>query len=584
MQLSFPGGQSMFRRWMIACLLPAVFCPAALAQTYTVTVNVVAANEVPVPKAEVSPFWRIENGVMTPSRNFPLPLVYGDWPLITDAQGKAVLRLKRWNNSPALVLSADRKLGGLVKAPSEADAGKVVTVRLGPVSRVKGTFTCSDLGQAPKWARTTITADGFGQYFSEQITETAEFDCVLPAGKYTLRANGGQDVERMQQTMTLSADKPEVDLGAMNVKASQIGKMKGQVLPDWSIVAARGVKADVKLADYRGKWVFIEFWHTGCGPCCAVSLPKLMALYEDYKDHRDKFEVFAIHSEESIRSLADLDKELPFIKEHHWYGKDLPFPVLLDRNEETEKKYGIREHPTSLLIDPDGKLVGAVTEEALEAKLPPLPAAKRWARRRDLGTQFWTFEPANYTLKKLGNTISAQTRCPVELDPDAVKAAGLTPDTPLPGLLIGWSVSLRSIDELLLAPHGLGVVPSADNKALRISKRAADNSEPSLRQTRRQKELNAWLDNKEVARAVKTSLAISDEPLVDAVKRIVDEFDLPMAIDARALHAKAIDPKARVSGRIGPADLRNGLAELLNPLGLQVTVRHEVVLVMPKGQ
>jgi hypothetical protein len=309
-----------------------------------------------------------------------------------------------------------------------------------------------------------------------------------------------------------------------------------------------------------------------------------MALYEDHKDHRDRFEVFAIHSDESIKSLAELNKELAFIKDRHWDGKDLPFPVLLDKNEETEKRYGVSSHPTGLLIDPDGKLVGAVTEEALEAKLPPLQPAKRWARQRDLHTQFWKFEPTSHTLNKLAKILSVHVGCPVELDADAVKSAGLTPDDPLPGLLIGWGVSLRSIEELFLAPHGLGVVPSTDKKTLLISNRADDRTEPSARQRQRQRDLDAQLDNKEVALAPATPLEIVDERLADALKRIIDEFDLPLALDAKAMLAKAIDSKARVTGRLGPLNPRKGLAELVSPLGLQITVRSEVVLVTPKSR
>ncbi len=310
----------------------------------------------------------------------------------------------------------------------------------------------------------------------------------------------------------------------------------------------------------------------------------MIALYEDHVDDRNQFEVFAIH-DKSVKSFDELDKKLSKIKEQYWQGKDLPFPVLLDATGETGKQYGICEYPTGLLIDPDGKLVGEATPADLEAKLPPLPAAKKWARHRDLQKNvYWSFEPSWYTLHKFADLLKEETNCPVELDADAVKASGLTPDGPLPGVLIGVNVTLRSIDELLLAPHGLGVAPSADGKKLLITKRPAMKEPESYFQKLHAKELTERLDRgptDEERKDAKT-LEIKDQPLLDAVKLIVNEYDVPIALDAKAMRAGTLDPKAKVSGGVGPGDLRKSLTKMLAPVGLTVEVRDEVVLVTPK--
>jgi hypothetical protein len=67
----------------------------------------------------------------------------------------------------------------------------------------------------------------------------------------------------MRQTVSLSADKSQLDLGMVDLKASPLGKMKGKVLPAWSIADARGVNRQAKLGDYKGKWLYLEFWHWG---------------------------------------------------------------------------------------------------------------------------------------------------------------------------------------------------------------------------------------------------------------------------------------------------------------------------------
>ena len=183
----------------------------------------------------------------------------GEKPIVTDADGKAVLRVDDWNEKrPVLVLSADRTLGGVVGV-SKADDGKEAAVTLGPTIRVKGKLECKELNFKPDWTNTTVTADGFRAFCVQNISKSAAFEFVLPAGKYKLWSCG-TDVEDARKTVALTADHREYDLGTIDLKASPIAKLKGKTPPEWMIADARGVKKDVKLADYKGKWVYLEFW------------------------------------------------------------------------------------------------------------------------------------------------------------------------------------------------------------------------------------------------------------------------------------------------------------------------------------
>src|SRR5262245_32658070 len=97
----------MVRRWVLTLLgLVAFGCPAAFADTFSVTLEALDANKKPVAKADVALFWDVKDGAMTPAT---------EKPIVTDAEGKAVLTVEDWGEKRAvLVLSADRKLGGLV--------------------------------------------------------------------------------------------------------------------------------------------------------------------------------------------------------------------------------------------------------------------------------------------------------------------------------------------------------------------------------------------------------------------------------------------------------------------------------------
>jgi len=311
-------------------------------------------------------------------------------------------------------------------------------------------------------------------------------------------------------------------------------------------------------------------------------LPELIAFYEDHAGHRDKFEIFAIH-DDGVKTFDELDKKLASIKKKYWQGKDLPFPILLDGKKTTHKLYGIRGWPTGLLIDPAGELVGEASVAALEAKLPPLPAAKKWARHRDMQKNvFWSFEPNENTLSEFATTLKRWTGCDVGIDHDAVKTCGLTADGPLPGVLIGSRITLRSIDELMLAPHGLGLAPSTEKEMLLITKRPRTKESPSYLQKLRAKELGERLDGAEGKET--KPLEIKAQPLLDTMKLIGREYNLPVALDARAMHTGKLDPQAKVSGYIAPDQLRKSLVKMLEPLGLTVEVRHEAIVVLPTSK
>jgi hypothetical protein len=214
--------------------------------------KVVTAENQAVSKADVALFWQVEGAeaAMTPR---------DDKRAITDESGKAVLRVDDWNEKRAvLILSADRKLGAVVGV-SNADDGKEVMATVVPTARVTGRLECKELNSKPHWANTMITPDGFRAQVAQHMGESAKFDFILPAGKYALRSYGS-DVEDTKQTLTLTADQSEYDLGMLDLKASPIAKLKGKTAPGWNITAARGVKPNVKLSDYKGKWVYLEFW------------------------------------------------------------------------------------------------------------------------------------------------------------------------------------------------------------------------------------------------------------------------------------------------------------------------------------
>jgi len=235
----------MLSRWGFIALWLGTGVSTVFAATFSVTIRVVDADNKPVPKAVAATFWSGGAGMTA------------DKAAITDESGKAVVQIDDWNEKrPVLVLSEDRKLGAVVGVTR---ADREITARVGPTVRLKGKLECTELKSKPAWANTMVSIEGLRAPFAQHMGQSAEFEFVLPAGTYSLRSYG-TDVQELKHTVTLKADRAEHDLGTLDLKATAVAKLKGKPMPEWEITAARGVKPNVKLSDYKGKWVYLEFW------------------------------------------------------------------------------------------------------------------------------------------------------------------------------------------------------------------------------------------------------------------------------------------------------------------------------------
>jgi hypothetical protein len=300
-------------------------------------------------------------------------------------------------------------------------------------------------------------------------------------------------------------------------------------------------------------------------------LPGLIDLYESHKDHRDKFEIIAFH-DGTVKDFADLDKKLERPRQAYWGGRDLPFPILLDATGQTIKDWGIHAFPTTVLIDPEGKLVGQAGEDELEAKLPPLPVAKRVALALDRNVSLGVEDPK---LDEVCNYLSRRVHLPIRLDADKLKAVGVTAETRLPLALAG-SLSLRSWLDLVLEANGLAY--EQDDKGLVVRPRKTGEQRPdgpSDIQRKSAQRIEKVLDRK-------VSFDFKDKPLGEVAQFFERLTQENFVVDPVARKAGRLDPKTPVSGSAKDVPLREALQKLLGPAGLTFTVRDEVVLLTKK--
>lgn len=118
---------------------------------------------------------------------------------------------------------------------------------------------------------------------------------------------------------------------------------------DFEAIDLEGNK--VKLSDYRGKIVFLNFWATWCPPCLE-EMPLLQEIHERYQG-QDVVILAVSPTTLQLRGGTD-DREAErqvreFIKEHGY-----TFPVLLDQGDKVWKIYQQRGIPTNYVIDAHG--------------------------------------------------------------------------------------------------------------------------------------------------------------------------------------------------------------------------------------
>jgi peroxiredoxin len=115
----------------------------------------------------------------------------------------------------------------------------------------------------------------------------------------------------------------------------------GQEAPDFAIKGRDG--REIKLSDYRGKVVFLNFWATWCAPCVA-EMPDMEVMMNRFKDR--KFQMLAVTVDNNWKAVDQ------FYKDHN-----LTIPSFLDPGHQVSGLYKVTKFPETFLIDANGYVV-----------------------------------------------------------------------------------------------------------------------------------------------------------------------------------------------------------------------------------
>lgn len=183
----------------------------------------------------------------------------------TEDDGSFTLDVNFYNRPGALMaMNSEQTHGGLIVIdPATLDPEKpdrrAKTITLEPLVELTGDFFCEAFDRKPEWTNVYMNVMPRRIRIASFSSREAEFAFKLPPGDYQFYGYG-TDVKRMTKDVTLAADEPVHDMGTVNLKPTIIAEHYGKAPPPLHVTEARDVETDVKLEDFKGTWLLIEFW------------------------------------------------------------------------------------------------------------------------------------------------------------------------------------------------------------------------------------------------------------------------------------------------------------------------------------
>lgn len=123
------------------------------------------------------------------------------------------------------------------------------------------------------------------------------------------------------------------------------GKLQGQLAPDFSLASLQG--PTLKLSDYRGKAVLLNFWATWCEPC-KIEMPWFVDLQKKYG--AQGLQVLGVAMDDtSPKEIAEFAQKM-----------GVNYPIVIGKEAVGDQYGGIPYLPSTFYVGRDGKIIDRV--------------------------------------------------------------------------------------------------------------------------------------------------------------------------------------------------------------------------------
>ncbi len=169
-------------------------------------------------------------------------------------------------------------------------------------------------------------------------------------GRYLNSPRAAELANESMRTIGRSADQVSAVAGLLSLNAdlqflvngeSVAPAREGQLAPDFVLPAPDGTP--MRLSDFRGRPVMVNFWATWCAPC-RIEMPLFVNAYESNKED---LVILGVNSQERP------DQVVPYVQ-----GAGLTFPIVIDDGT-VSAIYRVKALPTTFFIDAQGMIVRA---------------------------------------------------------------------------------------------------------------------------------------------------------------------------------------------------------------------------------
>jgi len=183
--------------------------------------------------------------------------------VMTDKRGRFGLEVQV-RGRPVVVMAIDEEnMRGAIGRYDPQSDNRELDLALKPLCRVHGEITSDDPNNPPTWTNAYAYIRRGDIRVAQSMSQApyrTGLQFLLPEGEYELDMYG-TGIDSRRKIINVAAQDRELDLGEIRLSVSREAKLMGKVAPALRVTDARGgVDSTVKLTDFKGRYVLLEFW------------------------------------------------------------------------------------------------------------------------------------------------------------------------------------------------------------------------------------------------------------------------------------------------------------------------------------